>query len=276
MTKEIKFRIKYEGGDADQNRLELYDAGVSIHGIARALAISMHAFLNNGAIRSRVEKIAGAKIYIHPSKQGSFEELIVIAINSDIASTIGLTVAANASWEFVKWSWAKATGQQVGELTSRHARKLLENNEDLESDLAVALEKPLEQMHRPLASNEDMRISVTRNKTNDSIVFDQNTFAYVETTTESSLSRGILGNVTRYNILSGNGRFYDDTLERTISFGLDSEVSSQEKQILTWSMDQRNNGNDGKILIDANRIVNKRDETKRYVVVEVKKTENQR
>ncbi len=30
MGNEVKFRIKYEGGDADDNRLELYDAGVSI------------------------------------------------------------------------------------------------------------------------------------------------------------------------------------------------------------------------------------------------------
>ena len=273
MTEEIKFRIKYEGGDADQNRLELYDAGVSIHGIARSIAISMHAFLNKGNIRSRVEKISGAKIYIHPSKQGSFEELILIAITSDMASNIGLSVVASASWEFIKWSWAKATGQHVEEPTSRYAKKILKNNEDLESDLAVALEKPLAQFHRPLASNQDMKISVTRNQTNDSIVFDQNTYAYVETTTESSLSHNILGNVTRYNILSGNGRFYDDKLEGTISFGLDNEVSPQEKQILTWSMDQRNKGNDGKILIDANRIVNRRGETKRYIVVEVKKAE---
>lgn len=36
-------------------------------------------------------------------------------------------------------------------------------------------------------------------------------------------------------------------------------------------MDQRNKGNEGKIHIDANRIVNKRKETKRYVIVEVRK-----
>ena len=210
MTEEIKFRVKYEGGDANDNRLELYDAGVSIHGLARAIAISMHAFLNNGTIRSRVEKISGAKIYIHPSKQGSFEELIVIAINSDIASAIGLSVVASASWEFIKWSWAKATGQEAEEPKSRYARKVLKNNEDIEAELSVALEKPLEQVHRPLASNEDMKISVTRNQTSDSIVFDQNTYAYVETSTESSLSLNIQGNVTKYNILSGNGRFYDD------------------------------------------------------------------
>lgn len=131
MTTEIKFRIKYEGGDADQNRLELYDAGVSIHGIARSIAISMHAFLNDGNIRSRVEKISGAKIYIHPSRQGSFEELIVIAVNSDIASGIGLSVVASASWEFLKWSWAKATGQKADEPTSRHAKKILKKTKIL-------------------------------------------------------------------------------------------------------------------------------------------------
>ena len=274
MDKEIKFKIKYEGGDADKNRLELYDAGVSIHGVARAIAISMHAFLNNGAIRSRVEKISGAKIYIQPSRQGSFEELIIIAINSDLVSGIGVSVAATASWEFIKWSWAKATGQDVEEPTSRHAKKILKQNDDLEAELVIALEKPLEQFHRPLASNEDMRISVTRHQTTDSIHFDQQTLAHVETTTESSLSYNIVCNVTRYNILSGNGRFYDDQLEKTISFGLDSEVSAGEKQILTWSMSQRTKGKDGKIIVDANRIVNKRGETKRYVVVEVRKMDN--
>lgn len=178
MTKEIKFRIKYEGGDAEDNRLELYDAGVSIHGIARAIAISMHAFLNDGTIRSRVEKISGAKIYIHPSRQGSFEELIVIAVNSDLASGIGVSVVAAASLEFIKWSWAKATGQEAEKPKSRHAKKVLKKNEDLEAELAIALEKPLEQFHRPLAANEDMSISVTRNQTSDSINFNHDTLVH--------------------------------------------------------------------------------------------------
>jgi hypothetical protein len=270
MNQELRLKIKFEGGEADNHRLEIYEAGVSIHGLARATAISMHAFLNNGAVRSRVETIHGAKIYITPSQKGSFQELITIVIEADLVGTIGTSVAATATWEFIKWSWAKAMGREPEEPTSRHAKKILKENEDLETELSIALESPLEQVHRPIANNSEVRISLSKNLTKDSIDLDQNSLDNVSTRTESAIEKNICGNITRYNILSGNGRFYDDGLERTVSFGLDSDVSHSEKKLLTWSMNEGNSGRDGKLLMDLNRIVNKRGDTKRYVVVEVR------
>tara|TARA_B110001469_G_C9543277_1_gene269733 strand:+ start:63 stop:884 length:822 start_codon:yes stop_codon:yes gene_type:complete len=273
MNKDLKLKIKFEGGEADNHRLEIYEAGVSIHGLARATAISMHAFLNNGKVRSRVETIHGAKIYITPSQKGSFQEIITIVMEAESVGTIGTTVAATATWEFIKWSWAKAMGREADEPTSRHAKKILKENEDLEAELSIALESPLEQVHRPISNNEEVKISLSKNLTKDTIELNQESLDYVSTRTESGIEKGISGNVTRYNILSGNGRLYDDRLGRTISFGLDSDVSQVEKKLLTWSIDEGNSGRDGKLLLDVNRIINKRGETKRYVVVEVKEND---
>lgn len=266
---EVKLRIKFEGGDADAHRLELYDAGVAIHGLARALAISLHAFLNEGAIRSRVNKIEGARIYIQPSKKGSFEETIQIIIASGLVAQIGPSVLASAVWDFVKWTWAKATNQEAVEPKSRYAQKLLRANDNFDSEIAMALENPLAFLHRPIAGNEKMTITVTRTQTSEKIEFTKETLAYVTTDEKPALESGIKGNVTKYNILTGNGRFYDDELNKTISFSLDNDVSGKEKELLSQSMDQRNKGYGGKILITANRVVNKMKDTKRYVIVSV-------
>jgi hypothetical protein len=81
----------------------------------------------------------------------------------------------------------------------------------------------------------------------------------------------VLGNVTKYNLLSGFGRFFDDTETRTIPFDIDHEMGADEKGLLTWSMHQRSQGNHGKLLLDVIRVLNAKNELKRYHVNAVRK-----
>jgi hypothetical protein len=268
---DLKIKIKFEGGDADQHRLELYDAGVAIHGLARSMAITIHALLNDGAIRSRVKKINGAKLYIEPSRKGSWEEIVQVVIETGIATQIGPSVLSSAVWDFIKWSWAKATNLTCEEPKSRFAQKVLRNNPELETDLSMALEHPLSQFHRPIEANETMTIKITKSRTKEELIFTRETLDYVTTTEDPELETKIKGNVTRYNILTGNGRFYVDKFKKTVSFSLDSDVSSTEKQYLTQSMHRVNSGHPGKIFVDADNVTNKANETKRLVIKTVNK-----
>lgn len=95
---------------------------------------------------------------------------------------------------------------------------------------------------------------------------DHKTMAYVSIREEGEQEEGIIGNVTKYNILSGYGRIYIDQLERTIPFDLDTEVSAVEKEFLTKSSHDRNRGLDGKISLKASRILTGRGELKRFKV----------
>ena len=80
LSTKLEIKVSYHYGTAADSRLDLYDAGVSIQGMARALAISTHAFLNEGEIRKRANAATGAEIYISPSRRGSFQEIITIIL----------------------------------------------------------------------------------------------------------------------------------------------------------------------------------------------------
>lgn len=263
MTK-ITFAIKYHYGDAEQGRLDMYDAAVSFQGFSKALSITAHALLNDGEIRRKGHSIQGGELYINPSRKGSFEQIVTFVITNKEA--IGASIAAAAFYDLIKWTWSK-TLDLVYQPETAHVRKLSERIEPFIGEMEEVLEVPLEQAHRPIKKNPEMVITLKRQRIGEVVRLDAETLQSVSLRTESEITENIKGNVTRYNILSGYGRFYDDELEKTVSFKVEEEVSSTQKQLLTWSMHyaQETEGG-GKILIDAQRILTAKGVVKRYVV----------
>lgn len=263
----ITFAIKYHHGDAEKGRLDMYDASESFQGFARALSITAHALLNDGEIRKKGHSVAGGELYINPSRKGSFEQIVTFVITNKEA--IGASVAAAAFYDLVKWTWSK-TFELVYEPETPHFRKLSERIEPFIGEMEEMLEAPLEQAQRPIKKNDDVVITLKRQRIGEVIRLDKETLEKVSLRTEESVTPNIKGNVTRYNILSGYGRFYDDYLDRTISFKITDEVSSAQKQLLTWSMyfAQETKGG-GKIFIDARRVLTARGVVKRYLFTKI-------
>lgn len=260
----ITFAIKYHYGDAEQGRLDMYDAAVSFQGFAKALSITAHALLNDGEIRRKGHRLEGGELYINPSRKGSFEQIVTFVITNNEA--IGASIAAAAFYDLIKWTWSK-TLDLAYEPETPHVKKLAERIEPFLGEMEEALEIPLEQAHRPIKKNPEMVIALKRQRAGEVIRLDAETLQSVSLQTESQVTENIQGNVTRYNILSGYGRFYDDSLGKTVSFKVEDDVSSMQKQLLTWSMHfaQETEGS-GKILIDANRILTAKGIVKRYIV----------
>jgi len=258
--KLIKFKISYHNGDATDGRLDMYDAAVSLQGFAKALSITTHALLNDGEIRKKGNKIDGAKIYINPSRKGSFEELITLAIENPVAASIGSSIVANVFYDLIKWTWSK-TLELDYEPETHHVRKLKERIEPFIGDMEEALEIPLEQAHRPIKKFEDMTIVLKRQKVGEVIKMNSDTLKSVSLQTDLNII-----NITRYNILSGIGRVYDDNLEKTIPFKIHDDVTSNQKQLLTWSMHNAQNGNGGKLDFEVKRVLTAKGVIKRYLV----------
>lgn len=264
----ITFGIKYHYGDAEHGRLDMYDAAVSFQGFARALSITAHALLNDGEIRKKGHKIEGGELYIYPSRKGSFEQIVTFVITNKEA--IGASVAAAAFYDLIKWTWSK-TLEIAYEPETAHVRKLSERIEPFIGEIEEVLEVPLEQAHRPIKKDDNVVISIKRQRIGDVIRLDAESLEKVSLRVENEVERNIKGNVTRYNILSGYGRFYDDDLDRTISFKIGDEVSSAQKQLLTWSMHYAQEAEGGgKLLIDARRVITSKGVTKRYLVSNIK------
>lgn len=258
----IPIKISYHYGDAEHGMLDMYDASVSLQGFARALAITGHALLNEGEIRKKGNRIEGGRLLISPPRRGSFEELITFVITNKEA--IGASIAAAAFYDLMKWTWSK-TLDLAYEPQTPHVRKLEERIEPFIGEIEEALESPLEQAHRPIRQNDEMVVSIKRARAGEIIQLNRDTLASVSLHTESDIAR-ISGNVTRYNILSGFGRLYDDTLDRTMSFKVLDDVSTVQKQLLTWSMHHAQAEHGGKVFFDVQRVVSAKGSIKRFLV----------
>lgn len=246
----------------------MYDASVSLQGFAKALSITTHALLNDGEIKKKGNSITGAKLYINPSRKGSFEELITLAVENPYVVAIGTSVVANVFYDLVKWTWSKTLDQNYEPKTAQ-VKRLEERIEPFIGEMEEALEIPLEQAHRPIKKFDDMVIVIKRHRVGEVVRLDSDTLKSVSIKTEPKIINDILGNVTRYNILSGIGRFYDDNLERTVSFKLEENTSSSQRRRITWSLHHAQEPGEGKIRLDVKRVVSAKGVIRRYLVQKV-------
>ena len=273
MAKEVEFKISYNGGTAAGGRLELYDAGRSLMGLSRAIHITTHAFLNDGVVRTRGDRVHGAAIYLSGPKQGSFLETVAVAFDDDSQRKVGRSVITDAFYDFLQWTWRAASGGVVNEPETAYVRRMAERQEPILSDMSTGLESGLREFQRPLGQEQDMTISFLRPRAGEILRLDQDTLSYVTPESDEQITTDVIGNVTKYNMLSGIGRLYDDGEERTISFDLIPTLSAWEKALLTESMHERNVGNEGKIAVDVRRVFTARGLLKRYTIHAVRRLE---
>ena len=268
--KEIKFDIRYTGGSASNNKLDLYDASNSILGFSRALAITSHALITGGDLRVRGSSVPNVKTYLHPPKKGSFIETVSIVFQEPAVIALGTSVVVSAFWAMLEYSWKIATGQEHTP-TNHTVNKIIRDNDLLDVELINFLETPLQQIHRPILAHNDMKIQINRPRKGKIIEFDFLTKEYVHSSVNAGIQEDIKGNVTKYNILTGYGRVFVDELEKTIPFNIDkSKLSVNEEEIIKWSLYKASNLNysAGKILFSAEIIKDKQDKIKRYTIVQ--------
>jgi len=264
--KSVQIKLSYNNGDADLHRLDMYDASVSLHGFARALGITAHALLNDGDVRRHGNKAHGAKIYVNPPQKGSYEQIITLVIENPV----GASVVGAAFWDLLKWTWSKTLDLAFEPETPR-VRRLGEGITPFIGDMEEALETALEEAHRPIKLNPEMTISVVRPRVGSVVNMNTDTLRSVSIKTDNTVQSGIIGNVTKYNIISGIGRFFDDVADRTVSFKIPEKASQSMRRKITWSMHfaQEENFKGGKIELHARRVMSAKGVLKRYLIERV-------
>lgn len=254
---EFGLKFTFENGIADDHRLDLYDAAVSLNGIARSLAITTHALVN-GEIRTHGESAHGAKFFLLPSRKGSF---IVEA-----AIWIGAAIGSGVVYDFIKYGFQEATG--IGDDTEDRSKALQKRIEPTIGELPATLESALVDVHRPIRRDSEMIIKVSRPRGEVLITFDENTAGYLEPHV-AKVDEPIVGNVTRYNTLSRWGKFYDRSQGRVISFFLLPAVSEYERSLITWSLHENNLNHQGTLKLTATALITSNERIKRYNVSSV-------
>lgn len=262
----VSIRIEYTGGTANEGLLSAYEAGLSITGLSRALALSAHALVGDGRTRLRARRTPAFHIYIAPPRGGSFIEELRVVFSDPIVQVLGGGVIGNALWDLIKVSWS-ATVDKLAEPETDHVKALLERQEPVMGRLPYALESPLEQVHRPIQRDREIEISVQDAEQRIEVVrFDDDTLEAISSNVRDKEATLIHGNVTRYNILTGFGRLYALEEGRVVPFRLGPSFPEIQKAILTWSMDDKQRGGEGLVTLRVFRVASARGVTKRYLV----------
>lgn len=88
VAKSSSITLIYYGRDADDNRLDLYDASTSYVGLARTLAVLGHYYLKKEIIAQAPR--SAMSLYVVPPEEGSFKQNIIAgAIGGIIAAPFG-------------------------------------------------------------------------------------------------------------------------------------------------------------------------------------------
>ena len=271
-AKEVTALVRVEGGMADDGVLDIYDAADMIHGLARSLNIVAHSFANSEEIRVRANSAHGVQTLIHSSKKGCFEEQIDVRFSEKIVRQMGHSVIVNNFWDYLIYSWSAAVGKSANPGSS-HLQKLVTVDEDFSYVIGDALESAMQGVHKPIARESKAKIYLSRPRVGDLLKFDKHTLDYVTTRVEESGKIEIIGNVTRYNVLSDFGRLYSDSEGRTISFKLAHPNDKGMKQQVIQSMQDRVSEKPGKLMFTASKVVSAQGLVKRYIVQDITKAQ---
>lgn len=268
MSKKVSLILRIEGGFADNGILDIYDAADTIYGLARATNIIAHSFANEEKVRTRASSAQGSQTFIHSSKKGCFEEQIDIKFDHTVVKKMGHSVLANNFWDYMTCSWSAAIGKPQ-DPTTTYVQRLLTKDKDFLYVMSEVLEKPMQKIHEPIKRESEVKIILMRPRIGDILTLDQASLDYVTVRDKQESTSYIVGNVTRYNVLSDFGRLYSDKEGRVISFSMANRNDARVRSLAIKSMQEKAHDEEGKMNFKVSAVVSAQDVVKRYIVHDI-------
>lgn len=285
----LSLKLSYSGEEAENNRLDFYDTAQALIGFERSLALTTHLILN-GKIITQAPSLRGAKIYVVPPEEGSWEIVAGIVtlgaagmyklttaprdtplghfMSSVYDYLINRTLGFHVNFEQTlgqQYEQLRASEDPVAELTPQRLDSLVEKTETA-----------VRQMHRPIVEsrtattgtvislNRDGNRRLGRPLTIDTFERMQ----LIETDRQVSLE----GTVSSYNINTFRGRIYIDDEKRPIPFEL-ADSARDDDSIATVAASLANNATNrvrqGRISFRAHRYATKTNRLKALLITNV-------
>lgn len=267
--KRLDVVLRYEGKEAENGELDLYDAAMSLSGFARVLNLVVHAFANKNEARQKVPQPKNASTHITGAKKGCFEEIISVEFSDAVVERIGPSVITKVFWDYLAYSVSMAVGLDHIP-TSPYVARLVDANESPFEEIAASLENALFLVHRPIKYKESETVKLVRPHVGDIVTMDKSTLAYVNTADVSEKIHNWTGNVTKYNLLTGYGRAYINELKRIIPFHIENfKENPIAHQAAVASMNERAHKEDGKRKILGYSVINATNSIKRIIITEI-------
>lgn len=236
----IGFTLSFEGNDADNHTLDLYDAAQAMIGFHRSLAITTHLILN-GEVITQAPSLKNARILTIPPEEGSWKIPATI-----VGSLFALGTASQDSpignimysaYDYVisesmgfHVDYNKTLGQQYDELQKKKQNELPIIKQSQLDSVIEKCEYAIQEMHRPIVKSKTASLArVIYNKNKDSEIpfkhrLNNNTYNFIRETEQSASASEVEGRVSSYNINTYKGRIFIPDEQRPIPFDLSEEA----------------------------------------------------
>jgi hypothetical protein len=250
----VTFSLSYAGEDADNHKLDFYDAAQALIGFERSIALTTHLAIN-GKIITQAPSLSGARIIAAPPIAGSWEILAaVVAGTATAAYKLGTapkdTPLGHLVSSLYDYAVRRALGFPVDYSQTLAARYDEANFEARPNDrltpervdsLIEKIEPAIKVIHRPIIESGTAKNALIESNVGGKIAkvgrqFTHETFERMQLV-ERSRAEDLVGRVSSYNINTFRGRIYLDEQQRPIPFELaDSARDTETVAAITRSL----------------------------------------
>lgn len=253
--------LKYEGGDADQHRIDALTGGESLEGLGRAVSLVSH-YVATGEVRQRAPYSREARFLFTANRAGSLEWLLQYVQNNpgEIAVDLGI----NGITALVGWLFAKAVGGRSAAVPASVTDLDEARSGDLEA-LVEAIEPSLRKAHRVIGPSVQQILIINGNNNNVMLNFDHDSKEYLEEDIDGGRATQDVS-IASLNVNSRYGRAYFFDLRRTVPFKIDRYAHGRTITQLSRALDNYAKKNGIPVEITFTRVLASDDRLKRIII----------
>jgi hypothetical protein len=233
----LEFTLQFDGGEADRNRLDFYDAAQAFSAFQRTLALTTHLILN-GEIITQAPSLKNATILVIPPIEGSWKAVAFVTgsvlLSASMASRDSVLGHLFTSvYDYViseslgfHVDFEKSLIQQIEESKAISDSVPRELDTGKIEALIEKTEPAIKELHRPISHSGTADTAVI-GESNHGIIYrrtgpvlDRETFEYINVSRLSSHQKRRTGKISSYNSNTYKGRIYVEDEGRPIPFTL--------------------------------------------------------
>ncbi|MFT7880536.1 MAG: hypothetical protein ABXS91_09095 [Sulfurimonas sp.] len=242
MEKFLTLTLSFEGSNADNHAIDLYDVSSALLGFERTLALTTHLILNQEVI-TQAPSLKNAQIMSFPSKEGSWKMTVGVILTGAYAlgtlsndSPLGHLVFSAYDYVIseslgVHVDYNKSLGVLYEESKNKDLPKIEEYQLDSIRDKCI---NSIKEMHRPIFKSntaDKLKIFATLDEKELplSTDFTHSTYAYLKEDIKGKEITDVECVVSSYNINTKKGRVSVKLLGRTVPFELHKSIENDKK-----------------------------------------------
>lgn len=243
MEDTIKFTFSFDGNEAEQHRLDLYDVSKALEGFHRTLALTTHLIINNEVI-TQAPSLKNATIYSLPPEEGSWKITVIVCTTLFSLGTapkdtpLGHLIYSAYDYVIseslgVHIDYNKTLGKIYEESKAEKLPKIREHQLD---SIIEKCSNSIKEMHRPIyKTNTATKAEISAKVHNETEILstslDYETYMYIKTENINSKEVLVHGYISSYNINTFTGRIYTTEVNRAVPFELSYYLKNERKII---------------------------------------------